>query len=126
MSTWIHMDIFLSIWLCEQDTDHWNTWGQEHKRINILKMCTHCVHLMPTRNFFMLQNLKCASYQGVPNVTSSCFDVITMSRWICGHRSFFYWWIFAKFYLKSMILTYSKDFSWKKLLKFARFWRFWW
>jgi hypothetical protein len=38
-----------------------------------------------------------------------------------GAQRLFYWRIFAKIRPENMISTYAKDFSWKKLPKFARF-----
>ncbi len=100
MSTWIshgYFSLHLIVWTRYGPLKHLRSRAQTDQHFkNVYTLCTFDGNMK--KNY--VAKFKCASYLGVPNVTSSCFHVITKSRWICGYQCFFYWWIFAKFWLE--------------------------
>ncbi len=112
-----HMDshgcfsLHLIVWTRYSQLKHLRSRAEKNQHFeNVYTLCTFDAN----KNFFYVAKFKCASCQGIPNVTSSCFHVITKSRWICGYQSFFYWWIFAKFGLEKYDFDLYKGFLMEK------------
>lgn len=117
-----HMDshgcfsLHLIVWTRYSPLKYLRSRAQKDQHENVYTLWTFDAN----KKLFNVAKFKCASYQGVPNVNSSCFHEITKSRWISGHQSFFYWWIFAKFWLEKYDFDLYKGFLMEKMTQICK------
>jgi hypothetical protein len=118
-----HMDshgcfsLRLIVWTRDGPLKHLRSRAQKDQHFeNVYTLCTFDAN----KNFFYVAKFKCASYQGAPKVTSSCFHVIAKSMWICGYQRFFYWWIFTKFWLEKYDFGLYKGFFMEKMTQICQ------